>query len=398
MRDKILTGLGPNVLVLGLVSLFTDISSEMIYPLIPLFLVSALGASYVDVGAIEGVAESTASILKVFSGWLSDRWGRRKPIIIIGYGVSALAKPLLALTSSWPQVLVTRFLDRFGKGVRTAARDALIAESSEGRLGKAFGFHRAADTIGAVVGPLIASVLIALSFGFRAIFLIAFVPALIGVVLILLFVRETRSPPPQAEESMQEARLNPSHLNAPFRTYLLVLAIFAIGNSSDVFIILRAQNVGAPLVLIPLLYLAMNLVYALVSFPAGVLSDRVGRRPIILSGYLIFALTYAGFAFVSNVTQIWALIALYGLYNGFTEAAAKAYAADLSGGAHLGTYFGFYNSVIGVFALPASVIAGLLWMAFGAPSVFIYGTLTAFIAFALLLVAPAVQARYETAK
>ena len=390
-----LAGLRPNVIVLGLVSLFTDISSEMIYPLIPLFLVSALGASYVDVGAIEGVAESTASILKVFSGWLSDRWGRRKPIIVAGYSVSALAKPLLALTSSWPQVLVTRFLDRFGKGVRTAARDALIAESSDGRLGKAFGFHRAADTIGAVVGPLIASVLIALSFGFRAIFLIAFVPALIGVVLILLFVREARSPPPQAETPLQEARLNPTYLNARFRTYLLVLAIFAIGNSSDVFIILRAQNLGVPLVIIPLLYLSMNLVYALVSFPAGVLSDRVGRRPIILSGYLIFALTYAGFAFVSNVTQIWVLIALYGLYNGFTEAAAKAYAADLSGGAHLGTYFGFYNSVIGVFALPASIIAGLLWMAFGAPSVFIYGTLTACIAFALLLVAPAIQARYE---
>jgi MFS family permease len=208
-------------------------------------------------------------------------------------------------------------------------------------------------------------------------------------------VREARSPPPQARETIQQARLNPTYLNARFRIYLLVLAIFAIGNSSDVFIILRAQNVGAPLVLIPLLYLAMNLVYALVSFPAGVLSDRVGRRPVILSGYLIFALTYAGFAFVSNVTQLWALIVLYGLYNGFTDAAAKAYAADLSGGAHLGTHFGFYNSVIGVFALPASIIAGLLWMAFGAPSVFIYGTFTAFIAFALLFVAPAVLARCE---
>ncbi|MGB9372326.1 MAG: MFS transporter [Halobacteriota archaeon] len=396
MRDRLLTGLGPNVIVLGLVSLFTDISSEMIYPLIPLFLVSVLGASYVDVGTIEGIAESTASILNVFSGWLSDRWGRRKPITVVGYGVSALAKPLLALTSSWPQVLVTRFLDRFGKGVRTAARDALIAESSDERwLGKAFGFHRAADTIGAVVGPLLASVFIALSFGFRDIFLIAFVPALIGVVLILLFVREAPHPSPQAEESLRQARLNPTYLNARFKTYLLVLAIFAIGNSSDVFIILRAQNVGVPLVIIPLLYVAMNLVYALVSFPAGMLSDRVGRRPIILSGYLIFALTYAGFAFVSNVTQMWALIALYGVYNGFTEAAAKAYAADLSEGAHLGTYFGFYNSVIGVFALPASIIAGLLWMVFGAPSVFIYGTSTAFIALVLLLVAPAVLARYE---
>jgi len=396
VRGRLLAGLSSNVIALGLVSLFTDISSEMIYPLIPLFLVSVLGASYIDVGTIEGIAESTASIFTVFSGWLSDRWSRRKPITVAGYGVSALAKPLLTLTSTWPQVLVTRFLDRFGKGVRTAARDALIVESSDGRwLGKAFGFHRAADTIGAVVGPLLASVLIALSFGFRAIFLIAFVPALIGVVLILLFVREAPGPPRQAGASVREVRLDPTYLNAPFRAYLVVLAVFAIGNSSDVFIILRAQNVGVPLVIIPLLYVAMNLVYALVSFPAGVLSDRVGRRPIILSGYLIFALTYAGFAFVSNVTQMWVLIALYGLYNGFNEAAAKAYAADLSGGTHLGTYFGFYNSVIGVFALPASIIAGLLWMAFGASSVFIYGTLTALIAFALLLVAPAVLARYE---
>lgn len=377
--NRQLSGLSRNVVILGWVSFFSDLSSEMIYPLLPLFLTTVLGAPASVIGLIEGVAESTASLLKVVSGWLSDRLGRRKALVVSGYGLSNLVKPLFALTTAWPQVLALRFTDRVGKGVRTSPRDAIIADSTpEVVRGSAFGFQRAMDTAGAVGGPLMAFLILAMHpTDYRLVFLLAFVPGLIAVALVALLVRERGAMGPLGASL---PRLSLSSFDQRFRLFLLAVLVFTLGTPSNAFLILRAQDVGIAATLIPILWGAFNLIYAVSAWPAGALSDRLGRKTLIISGYLLFAAVFVGFALAGAAWQVWLLFAAYGLYYGATDGVQRAYAADLSP-AHLrGTAFGLYHTLTGLALFPASVVAGLLWQSLGPAAPFAYGAALALVA------------------
>lgn len=381
-----LPGISRNVWWLGVTSFFTDISSEMLYPLIPIFITATLGAPVYAVGVIEGVAEATASFLKLASGWLSDRLGRRRGLVIAGYALSAVAKPLLALAGTWLTVLFARFVDRFGKGVRTSARDALLAESAPPALrGRAFGFHRSADTLGAVLGPLLAIPLLAVSHEqLRTLFVLSVLPAGLGL-LILLMVRDRPVPPRAAPLPLPSL----GALSAPLRRYLLAILVFALGNSSDAFIILRGRQLGLSLTAVILAYAAYNLVYSLTSLPAGILSDRIGRRRIVVGGLAFFAAVYLGFALARASWQIWALLPVYGLYMGLTDGGTRAYAADLASPEARGTALGWMHMVNGAGALVASVVAGALWTLTGPATPFLYGAVLAVAAMVLLvLVSP----------
>ncbi len=378
--------IGGNVLVSGLVSFFTDISSEMIVPVLPLFLTVTLRAPVAAVGLIEGVAESTASILRVFAGWLSDRAGRRKPLVVAGYALSNLTKPLLAVVGSWPQVLAVRFVDRFGKGVRGAPRDALIADSVPSvHRGLAFGFHRAMDTAGAALGPLLAfAVLALLPENYRAVFWIAAVPGVIAILAAALFLRDVaRSPGP-----VRLPGLSFAGMGRPFALFTLVATVFAVGNSSDAFLILRAKNLGLPAMTIPLIYFAFNIVYALLSAPAGALSDRLGRRRMLALGYAVFAFVYLGFALLGGASARWAVPALflvYGVYYALTEGIQRAFVVDLVPAELRATALGTFATATGLALLPASVVAGRLWDRIGPAAPFYYGGATATAALLLLL-------------
>jgi MFS family permease len=378
-----------NVLAAGLVSFFTDISTEMIVPVLPLFLTAVLHAPVAAVGLIEGVAESTASVLRVFAGWLSDRSGRRKPLMLFGYGLSNLSKPLLALSTAWPQVLAIRFADRFGKGIRGAPRDALIADSVEPAIrGRAFGFHRSMDTAGAAIGPLLAAGTLALlgntPEGARAVFWLASVPGLLAVLVAWWLVQDRPAPP----KDVDAPRLGMRDLGRPFLLLTAITTLFALGNSSDAFLILRAQDAGMAAALIPLAYFAFNMLYALLATPVGMLSDRWGRRPVLVAGYGIFALVYAGFAVAPGALAVAALFLVYSLYYACTEGVARALVTDLVPPSLRATAMGTYATATGVALLPASVIAGALWQAVGPPAPFVYGALTAGTAAVLLSVVP----------
>lgn len=369
-------GFGKNVFVTGLVSFFMDVSSEMIYPLVPLFLANVLGVNKSLIGLIEGIAESTASLLKVFSGWFSDRIGRRKGLMAAGYAISTLSRPLVALASGWHQVLGSRFMDRFGKGVRTSPRDAIIAESTDRKfLGRAFGFHRSMDTMGAVVGPGLAFFLLGIfSNDYRKVFWLSMVPGIVAVLLILLFIREKKDP---SAAHADRPKLTLRHFDGRFRWFLLVVTVFAIGNSSDVFLILRAQQVGIATVTIPVVYLLFNLIYSVSSIFAGMAADRFGRKRIILCGFVLFAVVYYGFATVADVKVIWVLFALYGIYMGLTEGVQKAFLTTIIPADFKATAFGVYNTAIGLAMFPASLIAGWLWDHISPAATFYFGAVTA---------------------
>jgi MFS family permease len=368
-------GISKNVFILGLVSFFNDVASEMIYPIIPIFLTIILGAPVAIVGLIEGIAESTASILKVVSGWLSDKWRKRKPFVVAGYSFSAISKILLSLAFSWPFVLLARFVDRFGKGTRTSARDALIAESSENSVrGRSFGFHRALDTSGAVVGPLIA--LLAIHFldnNFRLIFFLAFIPACIGILLLLFFVKERK----KEANSSPTFHFNWRNLDPSFKIFLLISFIFALGNSSDAFLILRAQNLGLSLTLVVLAYVLFNFTYAIFSMPAGIISDKIGPKKVLLAGFLLFAAVYLFFGLVHSSLLLWLLFPVYGMYMALTEGVGKAYISNLVPQEKTGTAFGVYQTTIGLCTFFASLIAGLLWTYIGVSAPFIFGSVMA---------------------
>lgn len=381
MPDKKIFGFHRNVFTAGLVSLFMDISSEMIYPILPIFLTTVLGVSKSTIGIIEGIAESTASILKIFSGWLSDKLGKRKLLMTIGYGVSVLSRPIIATAGNWTEVLTARFVDRFGKGVRTAPRDAIIADSVENNnLGKAFGFHRSMDTIGAVIGPAIAFFVLAIFLNnFRLVFWLSLIPGAIAVLLIIFFITEKKHMSGAAELP----KLTFKDFNGDFKKYVLVIAVFSIGNSSDVFLILRAENVGVSKELIPIVYLIFNLIYSLSSTPMGILADKVGTKRMILSGFLFFAAIYAGFAFAESKVEIWGLFILYGLFMGMSEGTQRAYLASIAPPERKATAFGVYHTVVGIALLPASIIAGFLWDKIGPEATFLYGTATGILALIL---------------
>jgi len=377
-------GISKNVFVLGLVSFFNDVASEMIYPLVPIFLTSVLGAPVAIVGLIEGVAESTASVLKVVSGWLSDKWRKRKPFVVAGYSFSAISKILLSLAFSWPFVLIARFIDRFGKGTRTSARDALITESSENLVrGRAFGFHRALDTLGAVVGPMIA--LLAIHFldnKFRLIFFLAFIPAFIGILLLLFFVKEKK----KEANSSPTFRFNWRNLDPSFKIFLLISFIFALGNSSDAFLILRAQNLGLSVILVVLAYVLFNFTYAIFSIPAGIISDKVGPKKVLLVGFLLFSAVYLFFGLAHSSLFLWFLFPVYGMYMAFTEGVGKAYISNLVPQEKTGTAFGVYQTTIGLCTFFASLIAGLLWTYIDVSAPFIFGSIIAVISAFLFVV------------
>jgi len=384
VRGYMKIGISKNVFALGLVSFFNDVASEMIYPIVPIFLTSVLGAPVAIVGLIEGIAESTASILKVVSGWLSDKFQRRKPFVVAGYSFSAISKIILSLAFSWPFVLIARFIDRFGKGTRTSARDALIVESSEKSVrGRAFGFHRALDTLGAVVGPMIA--LLAIHFldnNFRLIFFLAFIPAFIGILLLLFFVKEKK----KEANSSSAFRLYWRNLDSSFQIFLLISFVFALGNSSDVFLILRAQNLGLSLTLVVLAYVLFNFTYAIFSIPAGIISDKIGPRKVLLAGFLLFSAVYLFFGLAPSSLFLWLLFPVYGLYMALTEGVGKAYISNLVPQEKTGTAFGVYQTTIGLTTFFASLVAGLLWTYIGVSAPFIFGSIMAVISAFLFVV------------
>lgn len=368
-----------NVWALGTVSFLTDFSTEMIYPLLPLFLTRTLGASVAFVGLLEGIAESTASLLKLFSGWLADRVGRRKVLVVIGYGLSGIAKPLVALATAPWHVLLVRFSDRVGKGIRTAPRDALLADSvGPNDWGRAFGLQRTMDHAGAILGPLAgAALLAALGGAFRPVFALAAVPALLSVLVLLVLVREV---PAAARSQQAPPRLSLAPFDARFRRYVAILFLFTLGNSSDAFLLLRAHQAGVPAAQVPLAWVALHVVKMAASLPAGILSDCIGRRALILSGWIIYAGVYLGLAVVASPWQVWVLFLIYGLYFGLTESAEKAFVADLVPAALRGTAYGVFNFAVGVGALPASLLMGLLWQRFGSAVAFAVGALLALVA------------------
>lgn len=383
-------GFGQNVFVTGVVSFFMDISSEMIYPLVPLFLASVLGVNKSVIGLIEGIAESTASLIKVFSGWFSDRIGNRKLLMAAGYGISTLSRPIVALATGWHHVMGSRFMDRFGKGVRTAPRDAIIAESTDKSfLGKTFGFQRSMDTMGAVVGPALAYFLLAiLSNDYRKVFWLSMIPGVIAVLLIIFFIKEKNK---SVAVDSHRPRLTPGHFHWKFKFFVIIAALFAVGNSSDMFLILRAQQVGVSMMLIPMLYLLFNLVYSLSSIPAGVSGDRFGKKRIILLGFILFAFLYYGFAVASDTKAIWLLFALYGLFMGLTDGIQRAFLATIIPLDFKATAFGFYNAVVGLAMLPASLIGGWLWDQVSPSATFYFGAATATVSALLFIVFIAVS-------
>lgn len=360
-----------NVLAISLVSLLNDSASEIIYPLLPLFLALTLGSSPAAIGMIEGTAESVSSLLKLFAGYFSDRWGRRKGLVVFGYALAAATRPLLALTSNWFEVLGLRFTDRVGKGIRSAPRDAMIADASPvSERGIAFGFHRAMDHLGAVIGPLLG--LAVLSFvadrmstptadDYRKVFLFASIPGLAAVLVAAFLVREG---PSQAVSASTKSppRFSLRGFDGNFKRFLALVALFTLSNSSDAFLILRAQTAGVSVALIPLLWSALHVSRVLSSLIGGDLSDRLGRKALIVSGWTLYAAVYAGFAFVATPLVAWALFLIYGIYSGLAEGAEKALVADLvPTPQQRGAAFGMYNLAFGITVLPASLLMGGLW-------------------------------------
>ena len=360
-----------NVWAVSATSFFMDVSSEMVLNILPLFLANVLGVQTAIIGVIEGVAEATASVLKLFSGWLSDRLHQRKWLAVIGYGLSALSKPFFYFAATWEAVAAVRWVDRVGKGIRTAPRDALVADSIDPKQrGLAFGFHRAADTAGALVGLLIALFVVWLAEGsssdltaqtFRVVVLVSLIPAALAVISLVFGAKDV---------TVKGQRTAPKFafraLGRPFMIFMVIVGIFTLGNSSDAFLVLRAQDLGVSVIGILAMVATFNLIYALISTPAGSLSDRIGRRKLIVGGWLVYALIYLGFGLAKTGWQVWVLYALYGGYYGMAYGTANALVADLVPAELRGTAYGSYNAIIGLLAFPASVIAGVLWQGIGA--------------------------------
>ncbi len=373
-NDSMLSGLKRNVVITGIVSFFMDMSSEMVYPLVPLFLANVLGADKSVIGLVEGIAEATASLFKVLSGWLSDRIGNRKWLMAFGYGLATLSRPILATAQSWNGVFGSRFTDRLGKGIRTAPRDAILAESTDvAHLGRAFGLHRGMDTLGAVVGPFLAFSLLAYFHNdYRLVFWLSMIPGLLAVLVIVFFIKENC----EKTAAASTFRLTWGHFSRRFLFFMAIAAVFSLGNSSDAFLILKAQQIGIHTAMIPIIYMTFNLIYAISSFPAGMLADRFGKKRVIFMGFVLFAGIYWGFAIVGSASMVWLLFAAYGVFMGFTEGIQKAYLATFIPDDLKATAFGLYNMVVGFAVLPASVIGGWLWEHFSSAATFYFGVVT----------------------
>jgi MFS family permease len=376
--------------MLGVVSLFTDLSSEMIYPLLPVFLTSVLGASTVELGLIEGFAEATASSLKVVSGVWTDHVRRRKPLIVFGYCISGFFRPLIGIAQSWPFVLALRFFDRVGKGIRSSPRDALIADiTTKEQRGAAYGVHRAMDHAGAVVGPLVAAALLLLpGMGLRNVFLVAAIPALITLGVLVFGVKEelveVQAVGPKRFTLFQDWR----HLGHEFKVFLITLIVFTLGNSTDAFVLVKLSKAGVSTGAIALLWSLHHVVKMISTYYGGKFADKRRRRSIIASGWLYYAAIYLAFGFFESQTTLIAVFLIYGIYFGAVEPAERAMVADLAPENFRGTAFGFFHFTIGVGALPASLLFGLVWQTWGAAAAFTMGAVLAIIASGLLFFIP----------
>lgn len=390
-HKKPTTRLSQNVIALGVVSLFTDASTEIVYPLLPLFL-TAIGAGPLFLGLVESIAETTASLLRLVAGWISDRLRRRKAVTLLGYGLSGATRPLMAMATTPWHVLFVRFADRIGKGLRGAPRDALIADSTPPSIrGKAFGFHRAMDHAGAVIGPLIAFGLLRTLFRnegenvsastYRLIFWAATVPAILSAATLIFFVREVT---PQGRGNYSPLRLSLKPFSGTFKVFLAILILFTLGNSSDMFLILRAEELHVAPTWIPLLWVILHLIKSVGSMPGSAWSDRIGRKRTIQTGWVIYTLVYTGFAFANAAWQVWVLFAVYGLYFAFTEGSEKALIADLVPSELRSTAYGVHGFAVGMAALPSSLLMGFLWERFSATTAFLFGGALALLAAVLL--------------
>ncbi len=376
-----------NIKILGWVSFLTDVSSEMILPILPLFLKNVLKASMTSIGVIEGVAEATASLLKVASGYWSDRVQKRKPFVLAGYSLSAFAKPILAITTTWWQVLAIRFTDRVGKGVRTSPRDALIADtSSASQRGKSFGFHRAMDTFGAALGTLIAFLLLTWKVeAYRLVFALSIIPGFLAVFVLLFLLRES----PVADRKTRPVSTTEQD-SGPFPPRLLLLmgimVVFTFANVSYAFFILKINAMGISVALVPLVYLFYNLVYASLAMPIGMLSDKIGRERVLLSGFFLMTLLLWGFSRAFLDWQAWLLFFFYGIISAIIETIPRTWVSDLAKQAHRGSALGLYHTLVGLAALPASIIFGAIWHSYGSSVAFSYAMIISAVAFILLAI------------
>ena len=380
---RIFTGLKRNIFILGLVSFFTDLSSQMVFPLIPLFLTSILGAGAYVVGIVEGAAETTASLLKVVSGFWSDKIRKRKPFILFGYSLSSITKPLFAFANVWSFVLFVRVIERIGKGLRTAPRDAIVAESCDEHVrGKAYGFHRAMDGIGSVLGAVIAFLLLPF-LGYRNIFLLAFIPGIIAV-FVILFIKEKKVP---VEKKLKETSIRVSFKELPLnlKLFITVSSIFALGHFGYAFLLLRAQNIGLADSKAILLYVMFYVVYTICVIPAGILSDKIGRKPVLIIGYAIFAVTTFGLIFTSTIYSILIFFFIYGIFYAMIDGVQRAFVVDLAPEHLKATALGAFHAAIGLVALPGGFIAGLLWDKINPEATFVYGLALAIVSIVLFM-------------
>ncbi len=368
-----------NVFYIGLLSFFGGISQDIFVPILPLYLTNVLGLGKTFIGVSEGLVTAGASIFKIIAGFLTDKFGKKKPFIFLGYLFSLTARPLLAITTAGSAILGLRFLDGVGKGMKDSPKDALIADSTEIKTrGKGFGIARMLDTLGSVVGPLVLFGLLYLlkdsPAKYHIILFLTAIPLFITLIVLQYKVKET----PTIEKTITQS----VKITLPRRFYIFlgIVLVFSLGNSSDAFLILRAQNLGVVLLAIPLVYALFNFVYAVASVPLGSLSDRIGREKVIIMGWLAYALAYFGFAFANHSYQIWFLFAFYGLYYATTEGVAKAFVADMVPADYRGRAYGIYNTAIGLIALPASFIAGALWDKISPSSPFLFGGIVSIIA------------------
>ena len=381
-EKKKIFGFSRNVFYTGIISFLTDTSTKMVYSVMPMFLLS-MGASKTSLSLIEGIAESTAALIKTFSGYWSDKIGRNKPFMLIGYGISAVVMPLYAFVASPLQVLYLRFIERTGKGIRTAPRDSLVAASVDnGEMGRSFGLHKAMDNSGAIVGPLVAFVLLLLLPGnFRLIFLFGGIPAILGIFVIIFGLKEAKK---DEENLLKKFRFS----DYPKRFYLFlgIIFIFTLGNSTDALLMVKANEVGIKVTFIPLVYLITSVVSVILSIPLGSLSDRIGREKLLIAGYLIYAVVYFGFGITSDIAVIAGLFALYGVYTASTDSVQKAFISDIVDKNKQGTGMGIYNALIGITLLPASLIAGLMYDKINSSVPFYFGAVTAILSAILMLI------------
>ncbi|SHH86814.1 MFS transporter [Clostridium grantii] len=380
--EKKILGIEKNIFFVGLTSFLTDTMTKMIYAVMPLFLMT-LGATKTELSLIEGIAESTASIIKALSGWWSDKVRRNKPFMIIGYAFTAILSPIFSLAATPFQVLIIRFTERVGKGIRTAPRDSLIvASSEEGTKGRSFGFHKAMDNSGAIIGPLLASgILLIFPRNYRMVFLIAAIPGLMGLISIIYFVKEAKS-----KNQSPLGKIKLTDFPKKYYIFLIIVFIFTLGNSTDALLLVKASDIGIEAAFIPIMYLIFNAVSAMFSIPAGILSDKIGRERLIIFGYLLYSIIYLGFGRTNSKVILILLFAFYGLYSASTDGVQKALVSDLIDKNKRGTGLGIYNCIIGMTLLPASVIAGLLYDNINNRAPFYYSASLAFIAAILMYI------------